>query len=83
MILGFDIGGTKCAVITADWDGENITLLKKEKCPTDRNLTPTQMIDKLIGMADAILDGKIEGSFEAADVFLREYAATLGLTPVK
>ena len=58
MILGFDIGGTKCAIITADWDGENITLLKKEKCPTDRNLTPTQMIDKLIGMADAILDGK-------------------------
>ena len=32
---------------------------------------------------DAILDGKIEGSFEAADAFLREYAATLGLMPVK
>jgi poly(A) polymerase len=32
---------------------------------------------------DAILDGKIEGSFEAADTFLREYAATLGLMPVK
>ena len=32
---------------------------------------------------DAILDGKIEGSFEAADAFLRKYAATLGLMPVK
>ena len=31
-ILAFDIGGTKCAVITARWDDESITLLKKEKC---------------------------------------------------
>ena len=58
IILGFDIGGTKCAVITAEWDGGNITLLKKEKCPTDRNLTPIQMIANLIVMADGILDGK-------------------------
>ena len=57
-VLGFDIGGTKCAVITAEWDGGNITLLKKEKCPTDRNLTPVQMIANLIVMADGILDGK-------------------------
>lgn len=57
-ILGFDIGGTKCAVITAEWDGSNITLLKKEKCPTDRNLTPVQMIDKLIKLADEILEDK-------------------------
>ncbi len=57
-ILGFDIGGTKCAVVTAEWDGNNIKLLKKEKCDTDRSLTPTQMIGKLIGLADSILDGK-------------------------
>ena len=57
-ILGFDIGGTKCAVITAEWDDSNIKLLKKEKCPTDHNLTPVQMIDKLITMADAIIDEK-------------------------
>ncbi len=55
-ILGFDIGGTKCAVITADWDGENVTLLKKEKCPTDHSIHPTEMIDRLIAMADSILD---------------------------
>ena len=59
-VLGFDIGGTKCAVITAAWDGEEIKLLKKNKCPTDRGLTPCEMIEKLIGMADAILDGKPE-----------------------
>lgn len=57
-LLGFDIGGTKCAVVTAKWENEEITLLKKDKCDTDRSLTPTQMIEKLIGMADSILDGE-------------------------
>ena len=57
-ILGFDIGGTKCAVNTALWDGERVTLLKKEKCPTDLSIPPEQMIDKLIGMAEGILEEK-------------------------
>lgn len=57
-ILGFDIGGTKCAVITAEWNGNNIKLLKKEKCSTDHSLTPTQMIEKLIVLADGILGDK-------------------------
>ncbi len=57
-VLGFDIGGTKCAVITAEWDGSNIKLLKKEKCATDSKLTPVQIIDKLIALADGILDCK-------------------------
>ena len=59
-ILGFDIGGTKCAAITADFDGENITLLKKEKCDTEKGAEPKKIIDKLIGMADGILDCKPE-----------------------
>lgn len=57
-LLGFDIGGTKCAVISADWDGNSIALLKKEKCATDLNITPIQMIDKLIRLADSILEEK-------------------------
>lgn len=57
-ILGFDIGGTKCAVVTAEWDKSNIKLLKKEKCNTDLNLAPEKMIDKLIKMADSILVDK-------------------------
>lgn len=57
-ILGFDIGGTKCAVTTARWDGETIRLLKKDACPTDLSITPEQMLDKLIAMADALLDGR-------------------------
>ena len=57
-ILGFDIGGTKCAVITARWDGANITILKKEKCSTDFSVSPKEMIQKLIAMADSILEKK-------------------------
>ena len=57
-LLGFDIGGTKCAVITARWENGNVTLLKKDKCPTDKTITPIQMIDRLIGMADGILEKK-------------------------
>ena len=38
-ILGFDIGGTKCAVVTAISDGENIRILKKESLPTDHNIS--------------------------------------------
>lgn len=57
-ILGFDIGGTKCAVITAQWDGSNITILQKEKCSTDFSVSPEEMIKKLIAMADSILQKK-------------------------
>lgn len=57
-VLGFDIGGTKCAVVTARVDGGSIKLLKKEKCPTDLSIPPEKMIEKLIGMADSILDGR-------------------------
>ena len=57
-ILGFDIGGTKCAVITARWDGETITILKKEKCDTDHSLSGVHMLQRLMVMADRILEGK-------------------------
>lgn len=55
-LLGFDIGGTKCAVITARWDGQQVTLLKKDRCATDHSLGPQGMIQKLMAMADRILD---------------------------
>ena len=57
-LLGFDIGGTKCAVITANWENGEITLLKKDRCETDKTVSPEKMIDRLIGMADAILEKK-------------------------
>ncbi len=57
-ILGFDIGGTKSAVVTASWDGDRVEVLKKDKCPTDRSIDPYAMIDRLISMADSLLDRK-------------------------
>ena len=57
-ILGFDIGGTKCAVITAEVNDGDIKILKKEKCPTDRSIPPTEMIEKLISLADSIVTEK-------------------------
>ena len=55
-LLGFDIGGTKSAVITAQWEGREIRILKKEKCATDLSLAPEKMIEKLICLADSIID---------------------------
>ena len=55
-ILGFDIGGTKCAVISAEWDGSKVKILKKERCMTDHTISAYLMIDRLIKMADGILD---------------------------
>ena len=57
-ILGIDIGGTKCAAVTAEYADGNITLIKKEKCDTDLKISPTQMVEKLFNLADNILDKK-------------------------
>lgn len=57
-ILGIDIGGTKCAVITAEYNNGNITFLKKERCETDLSISAEKMIDRIISLADGILDKK-------------------------
>lgn len=56
-LLGFDIGGTKCAVITARWDGRQVSLLQKQQCPTER-IPPEEMIGKLIALAEPLLTEK-------------------------
>ena len=35
--IGFDIGGTKCAVSLGKWDQHNIEILKREETPTKAN----------------------------------------------
>ncbi len=57
MILGIDIGGTKCAVILAEKNGENIKLTDKRKIPTDLSVSPEKMIDTFINHADNMLKG--------------------------
>jgi hypothetical protein len=49
-LLGFDIGGTKCAVTMARREGQHIELLNKAVCPTDLTIAPEVMIDRLIAM---------------------------------
>ena len=60
MLLGFDIGGTKSAVITARWENGQIELLKKEKIDTDLSVAPEEMVDRLIALADGIVEEKPE-----------------------
>ena len=55
-ILGFDIGGTKCAVVTALWNGKTINISKKKAIPTDHGVSAYQMLDRLFELADSLLD---------------------------
>ena len=57
-ILGFDIGGTKCAAVTAEVNGGDITLLLKKQIPTDCTVSPCVMLEKLMDAADSILTQK-------------------------
>ncbi len=55
-ILGFDIGGTKCAVVTANVENEKIIIFKKESCATNHAISAYAMIEQLMKMADTILE---------------------------
>ncbi|RKJ40715.1 ROK family protein [Acutalibacter sp. 1XD8-33] len=54
MLLGFDIGGTKCAAIAARWDGETIHIQDKRKIPTDLACGPEKMIRRLMDLGEEI-----------------------------
>ena len=53
MILGFDIGGTKCAVVLAKETKEGINFLQREEIPTEKNWKNT--LDSLIDMGIKML----------------------------
>ena len=55
-LLGFDIGGTKCSAVTAEWDGDQVKLLRKSTCDTEQGLPPSATIDRLFECADEILE---------------------------
>lgn len=46
-IIGFDIGGTKCAINLAQWDGETLSLLDKVRCDTNTAIPPEQQLELL------------------------------------
>lgn len=56
MLLGFDIGGTKCAAIAAFWDGETIRILDKRKIPTDLTCKPEEMVRRLFSLGEEIAE---------------------------
>ncbi len=51
-LLGFDIGGTKCAVIYGQGDADNVEIIEKIAMPTDLGIAPEAMIQKLIDAAE-------------------------------
>lgn len=54
MLLGFDIGGTKCAVLLGKQESESIKIVDKVAVPT--NLPAYAMIEKLFGIVDELLE---------------------------
>ena len=58
LVLGFDIGGTKCAVNTAESDGSSVTLLGRSELATDHSAAPGAVIGALCDMADGLLGGR-------------------------
>ena len=57
-LLGFDIGGTKCAVVLGEMTGDDIAILGKRKIATDLTVSPEAMVEKLCVLADELLDGQ-------------------------
>ena len=46
-MLGFDIGGTKCAVILGEEKDGGIVILDKRKIETDHSVSAYEMIDRM------------------------------------
>ena len=54
-VLGFDIGGTKSAVLTANTNGETVSFSDRRSIPTDFSISPKDMLERLFLMADDML----------------------------
>ena len=62
MLLGFDIGGTKCAVILGQNEGAQMKIIEKESMPTNKPVY--EMIEALFTLAEAMIaarGGRIDG----------------------
>ncbi len=55
-MIGFDIGGTKCAVSVGESCGGGINIKSKRSIPTDRAKTPYEIIDELCRLAEEMTD---------------------------
>ena len=55
-MIGFDIGGTKCAVCVGAYDGDSFHITNQKKIPTDLSVSPYEMIDHLCALAEKMTD---------------------------
>lgn len=55
-MIGFDIGGTKCAVCIGHRDGDSLIIENKKVIPTNLNISPYEMIDKMCALAESMTD---------------------------
>jgi len=55
-MIGFDIGGTKCAVCVGTETNGELTILDKKIIPTDHSISPYEMIDKMCDFAEEMTD---------------------------
>lgn len=53
-MIGFDIGGTKCAVTVGSEQNGILRIEKKEIMPTDLTCTPYEMIDRMCAVAEGM-----------------------------
>lgn len=55
-MIGFDIGGTKCAVcIGKEVDGQ-LQIVDKKSIPTNHNISPYEVIDEMCALAESMTD---------------------------
>lgn len=55
-MIGFDIGGTKCAVCIGEETCEKLVIKDKKTIPTDCSITPYEMIDRMCALAEDMTD---------------------------
>lgn len=51
-VVGLDIGGTKCAVLLGAYDGQTISILRRESILTDNQQSPYIILEKLMILID-------------------------------
>lgn len=55
-MIGFDIGGTKCAVCIGQEIDGNLQILDKRAIPTDHKVSAYEMIDRMCALAEEMTD---------------------------
>ena len=55
-MIGFDIGGTKCAVSIGYEENGELIVTEKKVIPTDLSVSPYTMIDRMCALAEELTD---------------------------